>query len=173
VAEDLWLNVGCGDRPAGRPWVNGDSWPGVRPDVVMDACRRWPWPSSSAARVFMGQVLEHLPFPWGVRAALKEAHRVLRPGGQLMIICPDFLAMREKNAPPDAWTETARGMCRWPGDAHLWLPNRHVVGAELRRRFGNCVFVNHLNLDDSWPRGGRELWDCCAISEKAAAPLLA
>lgn len=162
----LWINMGCGDRPAPAPWVNADSWRPLEPDVVMDACRRWPWPDAAATRVFMGQVVEHLPFPHGVRHAFKEAKRVLQPGGELLVICPDFLALKEKRAPADAWRETAKGMCRWPGDQHLWMPNRHVIAAELERRFGNVTFLNHLNLDDSWPAGGREPWDCTALSER-------
>jgi predicted SAM-dependent methyltransferase len=171
--SELWINMGCGDRPAPPPWVNADSWAPLEPDVVMDATRKWPWPSSSAARVFMGQLLEHLPYPWGVRYALREAHRVLGEGGILLVICPDFLAMKEKKAPADAWRETATGMRRWPGDAHLWMPNRNIVRKEVERRFGNVELLNHLNLDESWPRGGREPWDCTARAEKIRFPLLA
>lgn len=168
----LWLNIGCGDRPAGYPWVNCDSWAPVAYDMVMDATRKWPWPTSSAERVFMGQVIEHLPFPWGVRHALREAHRVLEPGGELCVICPDFLAMKEKKVGAEVWRNEAKGMCRWPGDQHLWMPNRNIVRRELERRFGNCTLINHLNLPGSWPSGSRNGWDVCAISEKNPAPLL-
>lgn len=168
----LWINIGCGDKPAGYPWINADSYAPLEPDVIMDATRKWPWPTASAERVFMGQVLEHLPYPWGVRHALREAHRVLEVGGTLCIICPDFLALKEKRAGADAWRETARGMRRWPGDEHLWMPNRNIVKRELERRFGNCTLTNHLNLPGSWPSGGRELWDLCALVEKEARPAL-
>jgi predicted SAM-dependent methyltransferase len=139
----------------------------------MDATRRWPWPDNSCGRVFMGQVIEHLPYPTGVRYALKEARRVLTVGGELIIICPDFLALKEKKVGAEVWRAEARGMCRWPGDEHRWMPNRNLVGAEIGRRFGPVLFLNHLNLDDSWPAGSRQPWDCTARAAKIPAPQLA
>lgn len=169
----VWVNMGCGDRPGPAPWVNADVWPGVKPDVVVDATGRWPWPDGSCGRVFMGQVVEHLPFPWGVRRAFREASRVLQAGGTLLVICPDFLAMREKRVPADVWRNEATGMRRWPGDQHLWMPNRTVIRQELSRRFGNVEFINHLNLDGTWPAGSRNGWDCCAVVEKESGARVA
>jgi predicted SAM-dependent methyltransferase len=166
------LNIGCGDAWAPPPWVNCDSWPGVHPDVLMDATKKWPFPTSSAARVMMGQVLEHLPFPWGVRKALAEAHRVLEVGGLLCVITPDFTAMKEKKVPAEVWRNEAVGMRRWPGDQHLWMPGRNVVRKEIERRFGNCEFTNHLNLEASWPVGSRNPWDCCALAQKMWHPAI-
>jgi len=120
----------------------------------------------------MGQLIEHLPFPWGVRHALKEAHRVLVPHGVLVVICPDFLSMKEKKVEADVWRAEATGMRRWPGDEHLWMPNRNVVRRELERRFDNVTLVNHLNLDASWPAGSRNGWDLCAVCEKIPQPAL-
>jgi len=166
------INMGCGDRFGPDPWVNCDSWAPLDPDVLMDATRRWPFPSGSAARVFMGQFLEHLPYPWGVRYALREAHRVLAVGGLLCVIGPDFQALKEKKAPAEVWRNLAAGMRRWPGDAHLWMPNRTVMRREIERRFGSVEFTNHLNLGSDWPPGNRDPWDLCALAEKLPAPAL-
>jgi predicted SAM-dependent methyltransferase len=167
------INMGCGDQPAPYPWTNCDSWPALDPDVICDATKKWPFPTSSAGRVFLGQVLEHLPYPWGVRAALREAHRVLEVGGQLCVITPDFVAMKEKKVPAEVWRAEAVGMRRWPGDQHLWMPSRHVVVREVERRFGNAAVVNHLNLDEMWPLGSRNPWDCCVTAEKIGPPAFA
>jgi predicted SAM-dependent methyltransferase len=132
----------------------------------MDARHRWPFPDGGAAAVFMGQVIEHLDYPWGVRKAIKEACRVLAPGGRLVVITPDFQAIKEKRAGAEVWRNEAKGLCRWPGDEHRWMPTRGLVRRECNRRFGNAEIVNHMNLEPSWPAGSRNPWDCCVVAEK-------
>lgn len=73
------LNLGCGDHRAPEPWVNVDSWSGVRPDVLADV-RALPWPDKSAEAIYCGHVLEHLPLDQ-VGLALAEVRRVLAPPG--------------------------------------------------------------------------------------------
>ncbi len=46
-------------------------------------------PESSVDVVFMSNFLEHLPSKQVVLATLAESHRVLRPGGRLMILQPN------------------------------------------------------------------------------------
>lgn len=162
----MWLNIGSGDVPAPAPWVNCDVYPGVNPDVEMNACHTWPFDSGVAERVFMGQSIEHMDFPWGVRKAIKEACRVLAPGGQLIIITPDFQAIKAMKNSADIWRAEAKGLCRWPGDEHRWMPTRGIVLRECKRRFIEAEIVNHMNLSPDWPRGSRNPWDCCVIAQK-------
>jgi SAM-dependent methyltransferase len=58
--------------------------------------------------IIIWHVLEHLPDP---RATLEEAHRILKPGGRLIVAVPNFSSLQ----------------ARWSGDAwfHLDLP-RHL-----------------------------------------------
>ena len=54
------------------------------PDIVADATSV-PLPESSCDVVILGEVLEHVPDPIVV---LKEAHRLLRPGGAVLVTVP-------------------------------------------------------------------------------------
>jgi len=166
VDPDRWLNVGCGDVPAPAPWVNCDIWPGVAPDVVMDCTRSWPFPPESVARVFLGQVIEHLDYPLGVVNCLRQARRTLARGGRLVIITPDADAITEKKCGPDILAAETAGMGRWPGDEHRWLPRRMQLLGHVRSQFPRAYLVNHLALDGTWPAGSRNPWDCCVVAGK-------
>ncbi len=81
------LNLGCGRFP--KPgYVNVD-WadnPGV--DVVHDLAERpWPFADERFERVEADHVLEHLP---EVFDTMRELHRILKPGGTLVIRVPHF-----------------------------------------------------------------------------------
>ena len=75
------LNLGCGDKPK-EGWVNLDivGVPGV--DVVHDMTQiPMPFPDNYFEVIYAEQVLDHfrsLP-------VIKELHRILKPGGQLLI----------------------------------------------------------------------------------------
>jgi len=157
------LNVGCGDRLAPAPWVNVDCWPGVHPDVVADITTTWPFPTSSVGRVYMGQVLEHLDHPDGVRAAIGEAGRVLYPGGVFCVVTPDFAALDEKRCEGWIRENLTRGECRWPGDEHRWCPDRHTVAELVREVFPTAHAVHPMLLSDGWPPGNRDTWDCAVV----------
>jgi SAM-dependent methyltransferase len=81
------LNLGCGTLPE-PGWVNVDlaDCPGV--DVVQDLdVAPWPWPDGSVAEIQALDVFEHVDRPV---LFMVECHRVLRPGGQLLIRTPHF-----------------------------------------------------------------------------------
>jgi predicted SAM-dependent methyltransferase len=54
----------------------------------MDAARSWPLPDSSASHVYADNVIEHLRMEPN-RVLLREAHRVLAPGGRIRLATPD------------------------------------------------------------------------------------
>lgn len=58
--------------------------PAKRPDVQADASAL-PFPSESFGSVICSELLEHVPYPPDV---LAEAHRVLCPGGTLLLCVP-------------------------------------------------------------------------------------
>jgi SAM-dependent methyltransferase len=84
----MYLNLGCGNRyvPA---WVNIDrdaKGPGIR---RYDLAARLPFEDGTFPLVYSSHVLEHFTKLEG-EGFLKEAIRVLQPGGVLRVVVPDL-----------------------------------------------------------------------------------
>lgn len=91
------LNIGSGQRRFAAPWINADcvSREGQVPDVVMNALEPWPWEGESAEIVCFHHVVEH--FGCGeATPAIKEAWRVLKPGGSLLVFVPNMQALAKR-----------------------------------------------------------------------------
>lgn len=81
------INLGCG-KFAKPGWVNVDREPFPGVDVVHDlSVIPYPFGDGQAEEVAADHVLEHLPevFP-----AMREIHRILKPGGILTLRTPHF-----------------------------------------------------------------------------------
>lgn len=109
--------------------------PGADPKVVFregDA-GRLPFPDDSFRIVTLLNVLEHVP---DYRMVLAEAVRVLRPGGRLFVVCPNYAALRQ--------------------EAHYhvpWLPffPRQLASAYLRLLGRNPgFFQQHIYYCTNW-----------------------
>lgn len=93
------LDVGCGQRPYEKTFFAGaDQYIGCdylsdrsRPDVVCSALDL-PFPDDSFDTVVSTEVLEHVPNP---QRALREMHRVLKPGGFLILSTPQYWPRHE------------------------------------------------------------------------------
>jgi predicted SAM-dependent methyltransferase len=70
--------------------VRVDADPAVSPDIVSSLVAV-DYPSSSADGVYCCHALEHVE-RWLVPQAVAEMYRVLKPGGQLMLLVPDLEA---------------------------------------------------------------------------------
>ena len=90
------LHVGCGPArvpevifsPAEWTEVRLDIDPAVEPDIVA-SITELPLATASYQAVYSAHNLEHIA-PWSVPVALAEFHRVLTPGGFVMIAVPDL-----------------------------------------------------------------------------------
>lgn len=91
--ERLWLHVGCGQQHWTR-YVNIDKYETRATDMVAPA-DHLEFPDNSVDVITTSHMIEHLT-PREFRRALREWHRVLKPGGVLRITCPNFeLYVRE------------------------------------------------------------------------------
>ena len=93
TARPLRLNLGCGDKIL-PGYVNVDvveARAGMRPDVICDLHDLAPFAADSADEVLAVHVVEHF-WRWEIRDVLREWLRVLKPGGRMVIECPNILS---------------------------------------------------------------------------------
>ena len=111
VGKDI-LDIGSGRQTIRRYLLNdcrylsldyyqtSTNWYQVQPDVYGDG-QRLPFSSGSFDTVLLLDVLEHLPYP---DYCLHEVHRVLRPGGSLIIQVPFLYPLHDEPFDFQRWT---------------------------------------------------------------------
>lgn len=84
----LRINAGSGQRKFSAPWINCDINPRWSPDLVADMAFL-PYPDSSCSMIVSHHTLEHVELS-KADDMLREWHRLLAPGGSLLIFVPDM-----------------------------------------------------------------------------------
>jgi SAM-dependent methyltransferase len=87
---DLALKLGCGDHPI--PGVVNCDLHSDKADVAANIASLPQFADGSVSLIETHHAIEHLSLN-EVRPALAEWHRLLRPGGHLVITCPDLDAI--------------------------------------------------------------------------------
>jgi len=81
------LNLGCGQFPLAG-YLNVDISPAAPADLRLDLDQiPYPFPDRQFDEIVASHLLEHLRDPF---AAMREWHRLLRPGGRLEVRVPHF-----------------------------------------------------------------------------------
>lgn len=113
---NLRLHLGCG-KVRLEGFVNIDHRATSATDLECDILHL-PFDDNTAVRIESYHVIEHLDRHEAVRA-VREWHRVLKPGGVLIIECPDFdAACREYLDGRPERIDNIFGLQRFEGDYH-------------------------------------------------------
>ncbi len=113
---NLRLHLGCG-KVRLEGFVNIDHRSTSATDLECDILQL-PFDDNTATRIESYHVIEHLGRHEAVRA-VREWHRVLAPGGVLVIECPDFdAACREYLDGRQDRIDNIFGLQRFDGDSH-------------------------------------------------------
>ena len=144
-AETIRLNLGCGDKIL-PGYVNidlVDERAGHKPDIICDV-RKLTLPDAYADEAMAIHVVEHF-WRWEVVDILKEWHRVLKPGGKIILECPNLLSacaevMKNPEGASGPGREGQRTMWVLYGDpawkdplmCHRWAYTPQSLGAVMR-----------------------------------------
>lgn len=82
------VNLGCGEFPLDG-FINVDILPLKEVDLISDFNYPLPFKTNSIDLIYAGHVIEHLQIDKALEF-LKEIYRVLKPGGKVFIVVPDF-----------------------------------------------------------------------------------
>jgi SAM-dependent methyltransferase len=131
-----------------------------------------PFPANSFEVIYSSNVLEHVDNPLGV---LKEAFRILRPGGRMVFIVPNYLSVWEGHyrlpwLPLFNWRPIGRAYLRalgrdpeffdslklvTPKKISQWL--KHLDGEYEVVGMGEDIWTKRMNGEDFGTWGGLEI----------------
>lgn len=153
----LNLHLGCGNTHL-ENHINIDWRKTSATDVVCDI-RKLPYPDDSVSLIATYHVIEHLS-RHDLPKALKEWHRVLSPGGKLLIEYPDFDELVKKYLDGDEkQLDGIFALQRFQGDYHLFGYNFK----RLKRLLEANGFTNIKQEDPEDYHAILEEWPCIRI----------
>jgi SAM-dependent methyltransferase len=142
------LDLGCGMRPYRKMFGGGvDRWVGLDFEItpsgrsganVFGSALEVPFGAATFDTVLSTQVLEHVPRPADL---LREAHRVLKPGGHLVLTAPQTNPLHEE--PHDYFRYTCHGLRSLTQDARLDVLEVRPLGGAIAT-VGQMI-VWHMN----------------------------
>lgn len=117
MIEVIKLNLGCGKKQL-NDYINIDviQRDGVQPDIICDVSNKLPFINNFADEILSVHLIEHID-RWKVDSMLAEWIRVLKPGGRLVIECPNLIEACKNiiNGPKQNALHDKRGQhSMWP-----------------------------------------------------------
>jgi predicted SAM-dependent methyltransferase len=94
------LHLGCGPNKLSG-WLNSDALhhdPG--PTFILDVSQRFPFDDNTFDYAYSEHMIEHIPYEHG-QTMIREAYRVLKPGGKIRITTPDINFLIDVYKNPD------------------------------------------------------------------------
>jgi len=154
------LDIGCGGKGSRRPGFIGiDIWPKpagnpapyYRLNFVKD---KLPWGPNTVDEIIALHIIEHLTRPEGL-TMIRLAHRLLKPGARMTIMCPDlkqlatayvnndnkFLEKTHLDGKTQIWPGlTPADRLNWAihQDTHKWSYDEHSLQAVVGEALGDC-----------------------------------
>lgn len=130
------INLGSGQKPFEKPWVNIDINPHWNPDIVADGAHLPMFEDNSVDVIVSQHCIEHVGLG-EFDATIRESHRILRPGGSLIITTPDLYELCQ------AWmngkindyifcVNLYGAYMGHPADNHRWLYTGKTLAHALR-----------------------------------------
>ncbi len=159
------LNLGCGMHKA-EGWYNVDIWAGCDPDMVADAVTL-DMPAGSVERVYLGHLLEHLPYD-SVYDCLYNVWRMLEPGGWMCAVTPDQDRVN-KLADPLLWEMLQTGSDEERTDRFAikrWDCTERELLHHVQCYFPNAQPVHPGRLTPDFPLVSNVHWQCAVMARK-------
>jgi len=161
------LHLGCGDHIL-EGWLNCDvsTMAGV---VFLDATQRFPLPDNSFDFVYSEHMIEHIPVAAGI-SMLRECYRVLRPGGSLRVVTPDFAFLRDlhRKTNPDIQAKYVTWSLRtWDVNSHNCSDPTMFVIDNFFRDFGHEFIYDASTLQHVVSMAGFEQLSTCRVGESS------
>jgi hypothetical protein len=119
---DLIIQIGSGNDRVNDTIVNIDVFDFPEVDIIAD-CAKLPYKSNSLDGVISSGVLEHVENP---TAILREAFRVLKPGGFVITAVPFVMGYHGSPIDNTRWTD--QGLEAFHRDIGFQEPQLHVIG---------------------------------------------
>jgi len=156
------LHLGCGNHILPE-WLNTD----VRSSsavAFLDVTARFPFKDETFDYVFTEHVIEHLSYRQGL-GMLRESFRVLRPGGKIRVVTPDFVFLKalhnsEKNELQKSYI---RSSAEWWLDGNIpAYADMHVIN-NFMRAWGHQFIYDRQSLSDAFEAAGFSAIQICEL----------
>ncbi len=153
----LLINLGSGQRPFQKPFINVDCQERWNPDVVTRGESMPMFQDGSADMIVLHQIIEHVGLG-EFDGVIKECHRILAPGGSMIITTPDLTALVK------AWiagriddyifcVNLYGAYMNDEADRHRWLYHERT----LKKAIGDGIRWSEVKLFDWRPIDGADI----------------